>query len=288
MYPREVVRCLPCLLALALAVTGCRGGGHRALAAVEPPRAYAELDLAEIDGTGAEPLEPREVVTIVANEDVLTVEGRPIVALEGGRVPAAARVEAGREIEPLRSALEALVAPKGADAGQRPVLVLLTRPATFNLLFDVLFTAKRAGYVDFRVGARRGREVVAIPLLLPPIVTGPVPESIAIGPDLAPSRVFSLAVAVTDAELRVFSFSHLEGAGTLARPQRFTGHGPAALASLRAHLVTIADRHDQRRIIAMFDPELPTQTVLSVLATVRARDDGSPLLPEVTLSGGFR
>jgi hypothetical protein len=97
-----------------------------------------------------------------------------------------------------------------------------------------------------------------------------------------------LVVAATRDQLLLFSFSGLEG--TVQRPAlTHAGHGPDTLARLRAALVEIADRRPgERHILGMFDGALPVQTVIAVLATVRARNDGSALLPEVVLSRGFR
>lgn len=240
----------------------------------------------EIGGTGTEPIDDHDGITIVGDGRAILVEGEVVVAIEGGEVPAAEHEDGVRnalELPRLRRFLESLTKVRatqdrpGADGAAPKLLVLLTRESSYDLLIEILFTASEAGYTQVRLGARRGEALVAIPVQLPRR-----DESTSGG------AAVEMVVAVTRNELFLYSLAGLEG--SLDKPRlRHQGHGPDALAALRTSLVEIADRRPgERRIIGQFDSATAMQTVLAVLATVRARDDGADLLPDVVLSAGYR
>ena len=256
------------------------------------PRLHGDLALVELDGPGADTLSQHGAVVVTATARKILVDGVPVLTLdEQGKVRDADRpAPSDREVMPLRRHLESRTRPREHDGVREhsttvgaPVLFLLDHRLSVDLLIDLLFTANLAGHRRFLLGARRDSELVAIPLTLP--APAPIESRTVEDP---PDESVQLCVAATRRELLLFSFSELEG--TIAEPaMRVPGHGPDAREQLRRTLVEITDRRPaEHRIVAMLDPSLPMQSALPVLAAVRARADGSALLPEVVLATGYR
>lgn len=249
------------------------------------PAVFASIDLADITGAGAVPIGDEPAITVVVNDGDVSVEGKAVVPLIDGAVDAAER-EGGVEahVPRLRQQLARHTDLEIANArrdGRPPspplVLVLMPRGASYALLIDIMQSAKKAGLTRFALVGRRNGNLVAVPITLRSADDALPPETTA-----------RLVVAVTRDGIILFSLSGLEG--TIQDPKlRTTGTTPDDLGRLHQTLVEIAARRtDERQIIAMFDATTPMQSILAVLATVRARPDGRPLLPDVTLSAGFR
>lgn len=248
------------------------------------PAVFASVDLADVTGAGAEPIGDEAGITVVVNQGDLSVEGTAVVPLIDGAVDASERESGDNPHLPrlrkhLATHLELALAHARRD-GRPPtpprVLVVMPRGATFTLLIDIMQSAKRAGFTRFGLVGRRDGNLVAVPITLRT-------ADDALPPETSPQ----LVVAVPPDGMVLFSISGREG--TIQAPAlRTTGTTPDDLVRLQQALVEIASRHtDERQLIAMFDASTPMQSILAVLATIRARPDGRPLLPDVTLAAGF-
>jgi hypothetical protein len=255
--------------------------GLASCAALEQRGFAADLELAEVTGAGARPLDDHPGATVVVTENAIVVEGKEVIALRDGAVDPADR-QGGQDgvrlprLEQFLRATAELIAASHRDP-RTPLLVLMHRDTPATLLYDVVTSAKHAGFVTFALGVRRDGEVAAIPLVLPLADDPPEPETSA-----------RLVVAVTRSQLTLFSFTGLEG--TIQDPRlAIASAPPGAVTRLQETLVEIVTRRpDERRIIAMLDPDLPMRVALPILAAVRARGDGSDLLPDVVLASGFQ
>lgn len=225
---------------------------------IPPDLPLPELDVAV---TGVEPVDDEDDrVTVLAREDALEIEGTPVP----------------RDDAKLEALTAGLVARRTSPASPPIARLLLHRDARYDLLIQLIQSMRRAGVRRFDLVARRGGEPVVVPLELPE--ASPAPAAPALG----------LVVSATPKNLVVFSLSGAEG--SLQAPSLVTGgHTPTDLARVQASLDTIQARHPaERALILMMDPATPMQRVVELAATVRARPDGRPLLPDIRLSTGFQ
>ncbi len=168
-------------LALALALTGCgkgnqsaptvgSGSSSGAVASDAPPAIdLSSFAVPEVASRGYEPNPPTP--RVIATRTALVVDGKHVLALEGGALPAGALV--GGEIPALISGLSA----GAAGASPRTVLAL-DKSLTYGLLFQLLSTLKSQGLRSFGIAARANGASVMLPIDLPTAVVAPsiVPE----------------------------------------------------------------------------------------------------------------
>jgi hypothetical protein len=106
----------------------------------------------------------------------------------------------------------------------------------------------------------------------------------------APDGTVRLCVAITKTNVRLFSFSGLEG--TLSRPKLDVPVDGAA-APLRGTLEGIVERRwsgkerTEQAILIMAEGAVPMQRVEEIIGAVRADAAGKPLFPEINFSSGF-
>jgi biopolymer transport protein ExbD len=235
---------------------------------------------------------PDVAPTLIATASSIAVEGHPILAVHDGKIDPAELEggEAGILIPRLRTILTSLV-QQSEQAGYKDprtgVLSFRDKLAPLNLVLDpatpyrtlcsVMFTAKQAGFREFAVAVRAGRELAAIPLSLPDKVRFGAPPPPGVRP----------VVSVMNGRLRLWSLSGLEG--TLQKPALDVTLDH--VADVQKQLIEIvARRHprdDERQILVMADGAVPMQNIAEVMAAIRSDDGGHPLFPAILLSSGF-
>ncbi len=236
----------------------------RATAGVIPP----DLALPELARTtaGVEPLgAAADLLTVVARPDQVVIDGTSIAASDGAK---------------LRTLTAALLAGRSSGDAPPRARLILARDARYEQLVHLVQAMSSAGVRRFELVARRDGEPVAAPVEQPEAPPG--------AGDAAGARGVAIFVSMTVNDVTVFSVS-----GADRRPQDFKlvsgGRGVADITRAQEAVVEVQARHpDERSVILMFDPTTPMQRVAELVAAVRAKPDGQPLLPRVTLSAGFQ
>jgi biopolymer transport protein ExbD len=251
--------------------------------ALEPPATKTvspEIELPEVAITGfdrADQARPQIAVSSTA----LTVKGKHVLALTQGNV-ATTDIHTGATgttIPKLREHTSAL--------GTAGVLLQLDRRTPFSTLLQIMSTLQATDVLSVAIMARAGAHTLSAPIALPPKgqnawVRHTVP------PDGAPSPHVQPAIALSSSELRLFSISGT--AGTREKPALVIKMTPVIdFVALGRKLADVRKRHPDPTDLTMVvvaDGTLPIQTVLEVIAVVRATPEGKALYPEIVLSTG--
>ena len=254
--------------------------------------------LPTVTGPGIENVEEGGPMIVVTTSGIV-VDGRSIASISNGAVDPA-DLEGG--------ALGVKIARLAAYFQNLPnrdkrVLIAMDKTLPYRLLYQILYSVKTTGAPSFGViGTKDGSEVM-LPLTLPDKARSAVAvvgqpdgdDGMVVAIDSPPPANMPLQMIVTVTslgELRLWSISALEGSIKEPKLMRAVKDaGPevqAALAEIVARRFTGKPRSERdRQIIAMFDANVPMQTVLEALANLRRTQQGTELFPDVLLSSGF-
>jgi len=219
--------------------------------------------------------------------EAISLDGREIVRLEDGKVPADAVRDdpLGLVIEPLSTALQRWRAPGGERSAREAVILLVAPRVSYRIVFHVILSARHATRDHFRiVVAASDGSLGSLPLLLPAQMTV-VPA--------APDPPVQLILSVTERRVLLWSISGLEG--TLQAPRLELAAAPGRTRSpfdtkrLNGELAALADARwpggvppaEQREIIIQANPDIPFQTIVDLMVAVRAHPDGRELFPHI-------
>lgn len=133
----------------------------------------------------------------------------------------------------------------------------------------------------FEILSRAPETISRFVLVVPPDTAG-VPiryaaRATADGPGM-------VATVEADGDLLLWSAQGTEG--TSGKPELVTRVDEPGKNALRAALIEVANRTGATRMDIIIDREQPTRVLAELLATVRARDDGRPLFPDVRVIAG--
>ncbi len=267
--------------------------GLTACPLIDEPVVESELPPARLPSAPAVALSSDVPLTrVVVDAAGIALAGQRVVALERGVVAPALLV--GRDedlvIEPLRSALKSHALEIEAIP---PLGIVIDRAAPFVLLEHVLRTARETGFEELALIALGDEGLGALPVSLPRGHRSAQPAEAA-GEG---AMLLKPVVTILGQRLILWSASGIEG--TMQSPRLSLAAATPApsfdLAPLSVSLAELVARHwpgerpgDSERIVLMFDGATPVQTVVDVIAAVRATAEGRPLFPHVGLSSGLR
>ena len=218
---------------------------------------------------------------LIATSTGIVVDGKALIAITNGQ-PDPAEIEGGAIGLVLPRVERFLAAMIQADAKRdpmQPLQLVIDPKLPYKLLIQVMFSAKKAGFVSFGIVVSAGGVTKSIPLVLPDRADPKHPD---------PTQPLGMMVALNNGKLLLWSTSGVEG--TLQAPKTVTSPADLvkALDEIRTRRWTKAPRSDvDNQIIVMANATDSMQSVAEVLAVVRATPDGRDLFPRILLSTGF-
>jgi biopolymer transport protein ExbD len=218
---------------------------------------------------------------ISVSPTALTVKGKVVITLADGLVGAA----------DLQGGANGLIVTKlrehARELGAARVILKLDRRTSYLTLVQILSTLQLEGIGAVSILASSGPQLMSAPVELTPGPnrSGWVRHAV---PGSGPSPRIQPVVALAATELTLFSISGT--AGTKDKPALVMKANPGIdLVQLGSKLAELRKKHadagDTVIVIAAADA-MPLQTVLEVIATVRATADGKPLYPDILLASG--
>lgn len=215
---------------------------------------------------------------ISVSPTALTVKGKVVVTLTDAQVGAA----------DLQGGATGMIITKlrehARDLGAARVILKLDRRTSYLTLLQILSTLQLEGIGAVSILASSGPQLMSAPIELTPgpSRSGWVRHAV---PGGGPSPRIQPVVSLAASELKLFSISGT--GGTKDKPALVMKSNPGIdLVQLGTKLAELrkkyTDAGDTVIVIAAAD-SMPIQTVLEVIATVRATSDGKPLYPEVLL-----
>jgi hypothetical protein len=293
------------VLSVAAAAAGCEKKAPTAPPTnpAPPPPATADaspttgMDLPQVPPAGL--ASPGDGWLLSVSKTAISIEGEHVLDLVGGKVDAADKEGGahGMRIPALASKiaayaqLDAEAVAKGTTPRTTPsptLLVALDRAHTYEMLYQVLFTAKPT-YKSFEIIARDGTSHLAIPITLPDRQPTD-PAAPQLPPDEQPLEI---VVALTKTEAILWSISQLEG--SLQNPKakvtldKLADLGPALAEIVTRRWSGRTRTPEQQEIILMCDPETSMQSFATLAQLALAPGaDGKPLFPRLVLAAGMQ
>jgi len=236
------------------------------------------IEMPEVPSTGFDRAD-KAMPQISVSPTALTVSGKEVVTLADGIVGAADLQggAVGMIITKLREHARAL--------GAARILLKLDRRTPYLTLLQILSTLQLEGIGAVSILASSGPQLMSVPVELTPGPnrSGWVRHAV---PGSGPSPRIQPVVALAATELKLFSISGT--AGTKDKPALAMTTNPGiALAQLGAKLAELRKKHadaGDTAIVVVAADSMAIQTVLEVIATVRATPDGKSLYPEILLA----
>jgi len=236
------------------------------------------IEMPEVPSTGFDRAD-KAVPQISVSPTALTITSEVIVTLVDGNVGAA----------DLQGGALGMIVTKlrehARDLGAARVILKLDRRTPYLTLLQILSTLQLERISAVSILASSGPQLMSAPIELTPGPnrSGWVRHAV---PGTGPSPRIQPVVALASTELKLFSISGT--AGTKEKPALVMKTNPGIdLVQLGTKLAELRKQHPDKGdtvMVVVAADTMPIQTVLEVIATVRATQDGSPLYPEILLA----
>lgn len=273
---------LPRLLFVVVLSTSCSGTpAERPAPDAVPQGRLRGGTLAVVRGGGLAPVVPGQQWVAVTPTSI-DVDGRTVVALVDGDVPAAALGDAQYG--------NGVITALGPELRSDRLTLYVDRDSAFRLVSLVVWTVGTRGVqaVEVVVAGSEGERVLALPLRRH--------EGTRAEPALEPPPLGLVVGEYTkEKNLRMFALEPRGPKGGWTDPYvvlPIAADGSFDAAALRASAVEVAAslgpwprRHEDQVISLLFDERTPFQRVVSIVDAVRRAADGTPLFPIVEMAG---
>jgi len=238
------------------------------------------IELSEVPSTGFDRADGA-TAQIAVSPSALTIKGKVVLSLTDGQIDAA----------DLQGGALGMIIPRlrehSQELGAMRVMLQLDRRTPYLTLLQILSTLQIARISEVAILARSGPHTMSAPISLLPDAgaSGWVRHTV---PGTGPSPRVQPAIALTSTELRLFSISGTSG--TKDKPALVMTTNPGIdLVQLGRKLAELRKKHSDlgdTALLVLAADSLPIQSVLEVIATVRATPEGTPLYPEILLASG--